>query len=1514
MKNKLASSKEENRKRNKSKPQKQVDLHNLLTKIADIVPTAVHQFRMGSNGEMSMPYSTPAIMDVYGIPPEELQKDFSPAFAMIHTDDRAHILSVIEESKRTMSPFRCEWRVQHPDKGEIWVECYSIPETESDGGVIWSGYFHNITELKRAEQERISNLRFFESMDQVNRAMQGANDLEQMMSDVLDSLLSIFNCDRAWLVYPCDPDAETWRVPMERTRPEYPGGFAGGLDFPMVADVAQTMHLLLDSAEPMSFDPGEKYPVSEDVAREYSVRSFIAMAIYPKTGKPWMFGLHQCSYTRIWSESDKKLFGEIGRRLSDSLTSLLVSRDLRKSEERFRQAFEFAGVGVGMLGLDDQWLQVNRSFCDMLGYSAEEIQAMTCRELTHPEDVSQCQKSEQSLLTDDISYTQYEKRYRHQDGHYLWVRLTTSVVRDDDKTPLYFVVQLEDIDQRKKAEHDITLLDFALNRVNDSVYLFDEKGHFHYVNEEASNKLGYSHDELLSMSVPDIDPEYPMERWSIDWLTLIEEGARTIETVHQTKTGKVFPVEINANYFEFDGRGYNLALVRDITERKHASEALRRSEAELQIALDAGQLGDWKWDLAKNELVWSSRCKAIYGLAPDAEMSPEIFQSLVHPDDRSDVERAMNETLETGKDYETVKRHKMPDGSERWTIGRGKVIYNENSEPVLMAGITMDVTERKLAQQDVALLSFAINHISEAVYMMNENGGFEYVNDKACQTLGYSRDELCEMGVPEIDPDYQNERWREHWGDIKAHGSVTLETIHKTKAGNIYPVEINANYFEYGKRSYNLALGRDITERRRAEEALRRSKADLELALDAGHLGDWKWDIVTNEASWSPRCKALYGLSADAEIDYEKFLSLIHPEDRNRVDMALKKTMKTGKEIELEKRIIWPDGSLHWNALWGRMFRDDDNQPLFMAGVTMDITERKLSEAIQRNTAAALKESDERFRQMAESIHEVFWLTSVDKKQMLYISPAYEMIWGRTCEDLYAEPLQWLEAIHQEDRQRVRDAAISRQATGNYDIEYRVVRPDDTVRYIHDRAFPIHDSSGNVYRIAGVAQDITNRKEQAARIQYLAYHDALTGLPNRTLVMNRLDQAIAQAQRHKQMLAVLFLDLDRFKTINDTLGHLAGDTLLQQAGVCLAQVLREEDTIGRVGGDEFLILLPGLNSPQDAAHVTTKIIESLSAPFKVNGYELHINGSLGISLYPRDAEEAETLVKYADSALYLAKEQGRNTFRFFSPELDARVRARLHMENDLRHAIDNNELFLHYQPQIKQSSGRFIGAEALLRWQHPIHGLVSPAEFIPIAEETGLIISIGEWVLRQACSQACKWKALGTSDFQVSVNLSRRQLEQIDFAGKVAQILEETGCDPNLIELEITESSAMSEPEEAIVKLQALHDMGIQLAIDDFGTGYSSLAYLKRFPFDRLKIDQSFVSGIPEDGDDVAIVQITIMLAHQLRLKIIAEGVETEAQRKFLKAQGCDEMQGYLFGKPQLPEELEKQAQFLCNG
>ena len=428
------------------------------------------------------------------------------------------------------------------------------------------------------------------------------------------------------------------------------------------------------------------------------------------------------------------------------------------------------------------------------------------------------------------------------------------------------------------------------------------------------------------------------------------------------------------------------------------------------------------------------------------------------------------------------------------------------------------------------------------------------------------------------------------------------------------------------------------------------------------------------------------------------------------------------------------------------------------------------------------------------------------------------------------------------------------------------------------------------------------RKQAEEALQFVAKHDALTALPNRLMFHDRLELAVAKAKRNRRRLAVMFIDMDRFKIINDTLGHEAGDTLLREVAKRLTGRLRTSDTVARLGGDEFVVLIEEISDPVYLGTIAQKLIDALAAGFVLSGQECHITASIGISTYPDDTDDLQTLLKNADIAMYRAKEQGRNAFQFYAAQMNVHSIERLTLESSLRRALERNELVLHYQPRIEIRGGRITGVEALVRWQHPEMGLVAPGRFIPLAEETGLIVPIGEWALGTACAQHRAWARDGLGHLRVAVNLSPRQFLQGDLPKSIAQILARTGCNAKDLELEITEGMVMRNAESAVTLLQKLKDMGIHISIDDFGTGYSSPAYLKRFPIDSLKIDRSFVTDVPKDAGDVAINVAIIAMAHSLGLKVVAEGVETQEQLDFLRKQGCDEMQGYYFSKP-LPVE-----------
>jgi diguanylate cyclase (GGDEF)-like protein/PAS domain S-box-containing protein len=548
------------------------------------------------------------------------------------------------------------------------------------------------------------------------------------------------------------------------------------------------------------------------------------------------------------------------------------------------------------------------------------------------------------------------------------------------------------------------------------------------------------------------------------------------------------------------------------------------------------------------------------------------------------------------------------------------------------------------------------------------------------------------------------------------------------------------------------------------------------------------------------------------------------------------------------------------------------------------------------------------FRNLADGLPALIWVADAEGRCTWFNTAWREFTGG----SLDQEPgCGWADRMHPDDREGCLEAyRVALERREPFAIEYRARRHDGVYRWLLDRGGPYLGADGVLAGFIGGCIDLTERRESEERVEALAHRDPLTGLPNRALLLDRLAQALAQAERGGHPLALLFTDLDRFKPVNDTLGHPVGDALLGQIAERLRAVLRDGDTVARLGGDEFVILLPRILAVRDASRVAIRALESLSAPFLVMGHELQVTASIGVSLYPKDATDAESLIKHADTALYQAKRHGRNQYRFFSPSMNAQGHHRLAVEGGLKRALERRELVVHYQPQFDLETHAVTAIEAHVRWQHPEYGLLLPADFIPVAEESGLIVAIGEWVLESACRQAIAWQVSGLPGARIAVKLSSRQFQRRrDVPGLVDAVLGDTGLAPARLEIEITEAAVIADPEHASELLGALHERGVRLTVDDFGTGYSSLSYLKRLPLDRIKIDQSLVRGLPEDSDSVAIVKAILAMARQIRLGVIAEGVEVPAQYRFLREHRCDEAQGYLFTKPLPADAL---AEFLA--
>lgn len=981
-----------------------------------------------------------------------------------------------------------------------------------------------------------------------------------------------------------------------------------------------------------------------------------------------------------------------------------------------------------------------------------------------------------------------------------------------------------------------------------------------------------------------------------------------------------------------------------------AHRALAASERRYRILADYSLDWDYWTGPDGHYRYVSPACQALTGFSPEAFLAdPGLFRGLLHPDDRMAWDRHLADTYPPANRPHAIMRLRLidPSGKTRWVEHQCQAVFDHDGTYSGRRGVNRDVTARHAAECSADRLSRLYNTLSQsnrAMVRMHDPAAFsmqiariavEHGGLAACAVYGFEpgADRLSLLGRHGMDPGClagvpiaeavteallhelvaathgEADRCAEcrlrdktpHAGggssvtDIGCCASFPLRQQAKV-VGVIVFYARDADFFDPQVNGLLEELAMDVSytlEHVASEAALAESERHYRLLAD--HATDMisVHDVESRYLYVSPACRTLLGIGSEVLLGRSAY-DFIHPEDHAMLAAQQRAGLETGVSAPLPTlryRLRRADGTYIWVETTSRQRRAEADGAPTLVATTRDMTERREAEDRLRQSARAFENS-------AEGV------TVADPDgNIVSVNRAFTEITGYSEAEVLGRNPRILQS-GRHDRAFYEGMWASLGSVGRWCGELWNKRKNGEIYPEWMTIASVYDDVGTLTNYVAVFADISALRESESQLDFLTHHDALTGLPNRGLLRDRLEHAVARAVRARSPLAVLLVDLDRFKTINETLGHPAGDLLLQQVALRLASRIRGGDTLGRLGGDEFVVLLEDDGSERRAGVVAASLLGLFAEPLTLDDRKLYVTASIGISLFPSNGDTADDLLRHADTAMYKAKEIGRNTYQYFEPDLTASAFDRLRLENDLRAAVRRGELLVHYQPQVQLSTGRLAGVEALVRWQHPEQGLLAPGCFIAVAEEMGIIDEIGVWVLRAACTQMIDWDASGLSVPRVAVNLSAQQLGRDSLVGQVGAILEETGLAPARLELELTESMIMHRAERAIVVLRGLRALGIAIAVDDFGTGYSSLGYIRQLPLNRLKIDASFVQDLDAAEDGGMIARAIIGLGKSLGLEVIAEGVEREVQDAFLRREGCDIGQGYLYGRPMPASDL----------
>ncbi len=951
----------------------------------------------------------------------------------------------------------------------------------------------------------------------------------------------------------------------------------------------------------------------------------------------------------------------------------------------------------------------------------------------------------------------------------------------------------------------------------------------------------------------------------------------------------------------------NVRLEKEIAARTTMEADLRRQSALLENIVSGLPQGISVFDDQLRLLKWNQGMIDVLELPPEIVVENVAFEDLIRvPAHRGDYgpgdpEEHVRKRRELALQFQPHSFERVRPGG-RTHLVVGKPFHVDGRIAGFITTYT-DITERKQTELELQrsneVLQSILDNIPAGVSVANGDLRMVAWNQLFKQLLEMP-DDLFADPQPTFESFIRHNAARGEYGTENVEQKIAeiVERARHPVAHTFERERPNGTVLEIRgvplPRGGFVTIYTDITARKQAERELLRLHERASLALKTVGVGIFDWDAAKDQLLADARVFEMFGVSPEGRNGlFNDWSNYLHPQDRERaLGQIVASLRSTESDVKLAYRIVRPDGSIRHLEVHNHIVRDAAGRTQRLIGADLDVTERKeteerllLAEKVFDNSPVAIVITDSDNHII--SVNEAFVKTTgYAESEVLGRDPK---ILGSGQHDSQFFARMW-QSLDESDFWE--GEILDRRKTGEIYPKWM------TINVVHDREDP-----GRIHYVA-IFADITERKQAEQHIHHMAHHDALTGLPNRLALEARLEQSLAEADRNRRSVALMFIDLDRFKIINDTLGHHVGDLLLIEVAQRLRHTVRFSDTVARLGGDEFVVVLPALEDPAVATTVAGSILAALGAPYLIEDKVLHSTPSIGVSIYPQDGGDVATVMKYADTAMYHAKESGRNGFQFFSPQLNHAAMERLEVERQLREALAMEQFVLHYQPRLDRE-GRITGIEALIRWNRPDQGLQLPGSFIPIAAESDLIVRIGDWVLATVASQLRKWLDVGIPVPAVAINLSARQLRLPGFPQQIADLMRENAVPAGLLELEVTESMAMENPERASAVLKELRHMGISLAIDDFGTGYSSLSYIKQLPFNRLKIDRSFIAGIALNPGDFAIVRGTIALAHSLGLKVVAEGTETAEQFALLKSADCDEFQGFHFSAPLPADELE---------